>query len=529
MRLYFGVFFCLLLRQERPLLPPKMTEAAAINYQVKYEELHVQYEGLKAELAQLKRLVFASRQERFVPADPTAASQLSLAIEMQASATTTVTEVQKTACVKTTVQTTQKPIVHPVRMKLPEHLERREIVLEPLEDSTGLIRMGEEVTEELEYEPGKLYVNRYVRPKYARPGGEGVLIAPVAERPLPKAIAGAGLLAQIVIDKYVDHLPLYRQQQRFQREGINLPYATLTDWVHATCRLIEPLYEALRKEVIQSDYLHVDETPIKVLDRDKKGETHRGYYWVYHNSLSGLVLFDYQEGRGREGPQAMLKAFSGHLQSDGYSAYDFFKEKDSGIVVLHCMAHARRKFYEALPNDRARAEHALTQIGKLYAIERTVKELRPEERQAIRQREAVPVLAALGRWMKEQYVQTLPKSAIGKALGYSIERWEELMVYASDGKLTIDNNPVENSIRPVAIGRKNYLFAGSHEAAQRSAMLYSLLGTCKLHGINPFNWLRHVLQIIPTHPINKIKDLLPQHYKQTQSAAFSNLTTCTLP
>jgi transposase len=496
----------------------QMREVITIDYQQKYEELQGQYEVLKAELMQLKRLIFASRQERFLPTtDAVASGSAQLSLDTTAaplSATPVSTAAKKTEHTKTVtaVQTSLEQQQHPVRMKLPEHLERRIITLEPLEDITGLIRMGEEVTEELDYEPGRLYVNRYVRPKYVSKDNEGVLIAAVKERPLPKAIAGAGLLAQTIIDKYVDHLPLYRQQQRFARENITIPYSTLTDWVHNTCRLIDPLYEALRKEVTASDYLHADETPIKVLDKDKKGETHRGYYWVYHNSLEGLVLFDYQMGRGREGPKHILQDFKGHLQTDGYSAYEFFKEDDSGIMVLHCMAHARRKFYEALPNDKPRAEHALTHIGKLYDIERRAKEWSDEQRLALRKEEAVPVLEPLGEWMKEQYMEVLPKSTIGKALGYSIERWKELMVYATDGKLNIDNNPVENSIRPVAIGRKNYLFAGSHQAAQRSAMLYSLLGTCKLHGINPFTWLKEVLQTIPNYPINKVNDLLPHRW-----------------
>jgi|tagenome__1003787_1003787.scaffolds.fasta_scaffold20275912_1 transposase len=241
-----------------------MKEATAIDYQQKYEELQGQYEVLKAELMQLKRLIFASRQERFLPTDaPVSCSQLSLDITAAAALPATVVntatkkvEYTKTAALPTTLEHKQ----HPVRMKLPEHLERHIITLEPLEDTTGLTRIGEEVTEELDYEPGRLFVNRYVRPKYAGKDKEGVLIAPVQDRPLLKAIAGAGLLAQTIIDKYVDHLPLYRQQQRFARQNITIPYATLTDWVHNSCKLIEPLYEALTKQVVQSDYLHADET-----------------------------------------------------------------------------------------------------------------------------------------------------------------------------------------------------------------------------------------------------------------------------
>jgi hypothetical protein len=275
------------------------------------------------------------------------------------------------------------------------------------------------------------------------------------------------------------------------------------------------LYEALKQQVLQSTYLHADETPIKVLDKDKKGKTHRGYYWVYQNSIEKLVLFDYREGRGREGPVEVLENFTGYLQTDDYNVYEPFGEK-STVRLMHCMAHARRKFHEALQNDEARAAYALEQIGKLYTIERTCKEesFSFEQIQKVRQQKSVAILDSLGQWMKEQYVQVTPKSTIGKALAYSIERWERLSVYTEDGMLNIDNNPVENSIRPVAVGRKNYLFCGSHEAAQRSAMLYSLLGTCKMHQVEPYQWLKSVLDIIADHPINKITDLLPHRFNR---------------
>jgi hypothetical protein len=276
--------------------------------------------------------------------------------------------------------------------------------------------------------------------------------------------------------------------------------------------LIEPLFAALKKEVLQSNYLHVDETPIKVMDKDKQGETHRGYYWVYQNSIDKIVFFDYQQGRGRDGPMEILQNFKGYLQTDGYSVYDVF-DKQTGITLIHCMAHARRMFNEAMENDEARAGYAMTEIQKLYAIERNCKQqnLSFDEFKVVRQEKSVPILFALHEWMKQQYVQTTPKSTIGKALAYSIERWEKLSHYTENGILNIDNNPVENSIRPVALGRKNYLFAGSHEAARRSGMLYSLLGTCKMHSIEPYTWLKDVLQRIATHPINKVQELLPHH------------------
>ena len=474
-------------------------------------QLQVKLVGLQQQLSQLQKMIFGSKQERFVPADINPA-QLSLAIEAETVAACSVTEAKKISYTKTTATVEQKPLQHPGRMKLPESLRREELIIEPAADITGCKKMGEEITEVLEYQPGELYVKQYRRIKYARPGGEGVLIGELPVRPVDKAMAGPGLLAQIVIDKYADHLPLYRQMQRFERSGIKLPYSTLTDWVSATCKLIAPLYDALKAEVLQTSYLHADETPIKVLDKEKKGETHRGYYWVYHSSIKKLVLFDYREGRSREGPSEILKNFTGYLQTDGYNAYDIFDEKKQ-ITHIHCMAHARRMFNDALDNDKIRAEYAMGQIQQLYALERLCSQqgLSYDQINHVRQQEAVPVLTALGQWMKEQYIQVLPKSAIGKALAYSIERWDKLSRYTQDGMLNIDNNPVENSIRPIAIGRKNYLFAGSHEAANRSAMLYSLIGTCKMHGVEPFAWLKNTLEILPTHPINKIKELLP-HY-----------------
>jgi hypothetical protein len=330
-------------------------------------------------------------------------------------------------------------------------------------------------------------------------------------RPIDKGIPGPGLLAQIIIDKYTDHLPVHRQIQRFGREGIKLSSSTLSDWIGGTCTLLEPLYDTLKANVLSSHYLQADETPIKVLDKDKKGTTHRGYHWVYHAPVERLVLFDYREGRGREGPQEILKDFTGHLQTDGYAVYQDF-DKKSTIKPFNCMAHARRKFDEAKDNDLVRASYALTEIQKVYAIERQAKNetLSTKQRQALRQERSLPILQALKDWMLENYKMVLPKSAIGQALHYSLERFDKLMLYTTDGKLEVDNNLIENAIRPVAIGRKNYLFAGSHNGARRAAMLYSFIGTCKINDVNPFEWLKNTLETIPQHPVNKLYELIPR-------------------
>jgi transposase len=479
---------------------------ASIDYKKKYEAACIELINLRHELDQLKRLVFGSRHERFIPSTPQEQLALGLAIEkIETPAPVTVQTMEYTRKKK---ESTEK--IQTGRMKLPADLPREQVILEPQEDVSGMKKIGEEITEELERIPGKLFVRQYVRPKYAKPQGEGVVIAELPARPIDKGIAGPGLLAQIVIDKYTDHLPIHRQLQRFEREGIKLSSSTLTDWISGTCALLDPLYEVLKAKVLSVDYLQADETPIKVLDKDKKGTTHRGYHWVYHAPNERLVLFDYREGRGREGPNEILKDFKGHLQTDGYAVYEEY-DKKPGITLVNCMAHARRKFDEAKDNDLARAEYALSEIQKLYAVERNAKtnELSVVQRYQMRQEKSVPVLNDLKSWMLENYKSVLPKSTIGQALHYSLERFDKLMLYTSEGKLEIDNNLVENAIRPVAIGRKNYLFAGSHNGAKRAAMLYSFLGTCKINEVNPFEWLRATLGKMPTYQVNRLAELLP--------------------
>lgn len=471
------------------------------------EELVVKVIELTHRLTQLERLVFGSRHERFIPISAQEQLALGLTIEKIEAPAQAIQTIEYTRKQKN--ESSEK--VQTGRMKLPANLPREQVILEPQQDVSGMKKIGEEITEELERIPGKLFVRQYVRPKYARAHEEGVVIADLPARPIDKGIPGPGLLAQIVIDKYTDHLPLHRQIQRFEREGIKLSSSTLSDWISGTCTLLEPLYDELRRQVLSADYLQADETPIKVLDKLKKGTTHRGYHWVYHAPVERMVLFDYRQGRGREGPHEILKDFKGHLQTDGYVVYEDFKKR-SGITLLNCMAHARRKFDEAKDNDLARAEYALTEIQKLYAIERKAKAeaLTTDQRNTLRKERSVEILNALKNWMMENYKSVLPKSTIGQALHYSLERFDKLMLYTSNGKLEIDNNLVENAIRPVAIGRKNYLFAGSHNGARRAAMLYSFLGACKINGINPFEWLRNTLEKIPAHPVNKLSELLPR-------------------
>lgn len=462
---------------------------------------------LKDELAELKRLIFGSKRERFVPTQKNDA-QLSLELE------TEVVE-EEQAVVKQTVsyqRAVKQAGKKPVRQSFPDHLPRIDMVIEPEEDVSTMRKVGEEITEELDLEPARLFVRRYIRPRYVSQE-ESFHIAELPARPIEKGIPGPGLLAQIIVDKFVYHLPFYRQAQRYERLGMRIPSSTLNGWLPAACNLLEPLYLALKFEVLKSTYLQADETPIPVLDKQKK-KTHQGYHWVYYSPEEKLVLFDYQKGRNREGPKQLLKNYQGYLQTDGYQAYDQFEDKKD-IVLVGCLAHARRYFEHAKDSDPVRSEQALLLIQKLYAIERQAREqsLEPEERYELRQEKARPLMDALGQWIINEYPTVLPKSKIGKAFYYLIGRYNKIYIYLQDGRLEADNNLIENSIRPVALGRKNYLFAGSHSGAEKAAMVYSLLGSCKLQDINPYDYLQDILERLPEHPVNQLHQLLPPNWK----------------
>ena len=463
-------------------------------------------EYLQSQLAMYKRMQFGQKRERF-EGNP---NQTELPFQSEPA------EVERQQEeIKEKIEYTRTRPNHKGRAKLPEHLPVEEIEIHPEGDLTDMVCIGKEITEELECEPAKFYIRRYIRYKYTPKNGDGVKIGELPERVIDKGIPGAGLLAMILTGKYADHLPLYRQKQIFARENIQIASSTIEGWTRQALEKLEPLYEQLVFETKTKGYLQVDETPIKVLDSDKKGAAHQGYYWVYHAPLEGTVLFDYSPTRGGIAAVPMLGNFKGYLQTDGYAVYEKYgKKKD--ITHLACWAHARREFEKALDNDRPRAEKALLMIQKLYAIERQLKGhgLDATQTKELRLTESLPVINALGKWIFEEIKNTLPKSQIGKAMAYAYARWDALSAYLYDGNLLIDNNLVENAIRPVALGRKNYLFAGSHEAAQRAAMIYSFFAICKKHEVNPWQWLKHTLENIMSINHKNLKDLYPQNFKK---------------
>ena len=476
------------------------------------DEQSQQINLLRLQILELQKFIFSGKQEKF-KLTPNNEQQTALFENDQIAEVV----VENTRAVKGyDVKQTVIRVNHPGRNPLPAHLRREEIILAPAEDVTGLKPVSQEITEILEYQEGELYVKKYIRPEYIQPTSDGTQakrVIAALPTPIAKSYVGASLLAHLMASKYVDHTPIYRKLQMLSRQKITIQDNTVSNWFKNGCTLIVPLFEAHERQVLQTHYLAVDETPLKVLDKTKKGTTHQGYYWVYYNTQSRQVLFKYQTGRSAEWPKEILKNYQGYLQTDGYAAYKQFDDVE-GITTLNCWAHARRKFIDAQDFDQAKASEVLMQIQLLYAVDKHCSEnnYTADETKNYRQQNAVPILKTLHETLQTQLTNSLPKSPLGMALQYTLARWDKLNVYTLDGNLRIDNTLVENSIRPVAIGRKNYLFAGNHEAAERSAMLYSLFATCKLHHVNPIQWLTYVFENINDQKINNIEQLLPQNY-----------------
>lgn len=478
------------------------------------KEMEVRLLSLQHQVEQYSRMIFGSRSERFIQADK---SQITLELE---GIDNTRKEIPTETITYTRRKSGSQEKPGHARVELPPDLPREVKVIEPDHDVTGWKKIGEETSEYLARRRGSWFVKRIVRPKYANPSGEGVMIGSLPLMPIHKGNADASTLAFILTNKFTDHLPWYRQVQMFKREGLTIAESTIIGWVKATCKLLEPLYELHKERFLSSSYIQADETPIKVQSRDVPGATHKGYFWTYFDPITSTVVFEYRPGRGQVGPMDFLKTFKGSLQTDGYAAYEVFG-RDKAIVLLACFAHARRKFDEAKNNDKERAEHMLRLIQKLYAIERTAKAL-GEDFEAIgdlRQKESLPLLSEIETWLKKTLVEVLPKSTIGGAIAYTLNLWPRLIRYVENGRYQIDNNLIENAIRPIAIGRRNYLFAGSHDAAQRAAMIYSFVGTCKQLQIDPAIWLENVIERLPYFKKNDdLSVLLPGNWIKEKEA-----------
>lgn len=505
-----------------------------------YEAIIAEKDGrinaLEFRLQELERLIFGAKSERFVPAVSPAEQMALFGADVTDKA---VGQQQKQKI--SYERSKPRSESHPGRTPLPDHLPVRQEIIEPEEDTTGLVEIGHDITRKVDYTPGKLEVVEYVRPRYARPEKEQneetspIVQAPAADQVLPKAIAGAGLLTQIIIAKYVDHLPLYRQRAMFKRDyDWDIPRSTMGDWFAATCTLLKPLYAALKGNVLEADYLQADESRITVLEhgpekpgkktseklqrRAKPKKVHLGYMWVFRNPVSGGVFFAYRPGRGASVLHETLDGFQGVLQTDGYSAYTSYLKKHPQVELVSCLAHIRRKFFEARSNHPELAGLALGAIQYLYRIEARCRERAADAvtRRRVRLRYARPAYEAFLEWVNDQHRNNLRSGGIGKALLYAKNHLPRLRPYLTDGRIEIDNNRIENKIRPLALGRKNYLFAGSKEGARRAAMMYSFFASCRENEVNPREWLRDVLLRIGNHPVNRLEELLPAKWAENR-------------
>jgi transposase len=405
----------------------------------------------------------------------------------------------------------------PKRTPLPPELPRRVIEHEP--DNTtcscgcALKRIGEDISEKLDYQPGSFTVEQHVRGKWVCDHCETLVQAPVPAQVIDKGVPASGLLAHVLVAKYADHLPLYRQEKIFDRAGLAIARSTLADWVGRCGVALQPLVDALREALLKQNVLHADETPVPMLAPGKK-KTHRAYVWAYastHDAPVQCVIYDFAPTRAGEHARRFLQGWQGKLVCDDFTGYkEGFKQ---GITEIGCMAHARRKFFDLHVADKsALAEYALQQIGLLYDIERQAKDLDPALRQQIRHEKARPVLDAFHQWLTLQRQKVPNGSAIAKAIDYSLKRWRALTHYCDDGYVPIDNNWVENQIRPWALGRSNWLFAGSLRSGQRAAAVMSLIQSARLNGHDPYAYLKDVLERLPTHRASAINELLPHNW-----------------
>ena len=480
-----------------------------MNYEEIIAEKDRKIAYLQHEIAELRRLMFGGRKERFKAAE-VPSNQLSLFGDLPQSEDQAA-EVPKE---QISYERTKPSKAHPGRNIIPEHFPVEVTILEPEEDTTGMIRVGEEITDYVEYTPSELKVIRTIRPRYAPAQGEGrfAIASLPNDRALPKSIASESLLTWLITRKFVEHMPFYRQRQAIIRDyKWDIPPSTINEWFISVCSLLEPLYNRIKEKVLKSGYIQVDESPIKVLDSDKPGSTHQGYQWVYHSPEEKVLFFDYRKGRGNNGPKEILEGYVGLLQSDGYGVYDNLS-KQKGITLAGCLVHARRGFEKALESDKKRAEKIMHQFQTIYRLEASYKSLDVKSRQEQRETHILPIILDIKRYIEEECIYVLPKSPLGKAMSYYQSQLPKLLELFKNGRYELDNNLIENKIRPLALGRKNYLFAGSHDGAKRIAMMYTFFGTCAANNINPSQWLISTLKNINNTKINDIDKLLPHNF-----------------
>ena len=505
-------------------LEPAALKALILSQQLELLSHRSEIEHLKLLIAKLRRMQFGRRSEKV----ERQIEQLELKLE-ELEASRAVVEPQPSGQALPAVPAAP---ASKTRHPLPEHLPRVIHTHLPAKQTCpscggSMKKLGEDVSEMLEYIPASFTVLRHVRPRLCCAGCEIVVQAPAPSRPIDRGLAGPGLLAHVLTAKFCDHLPLYRQSEIYAREGVDLDRSTLAKWVGETSSLVAPLVEVLRRYVLSADKLHGDDTPVPVL-APGNGKTKTGRLWTYvrddrpaGSEGAPAAWFAYSPDRKGEHPQRHLKDFTGILQADAYAGFNKLYE-DGSIREAPCMAHIRRKFYDLMEAQRSPiATEAVERIAPLYAIEKEIRGRSPAERQKIRNTRARPLLDAMKAWLEASLPKLSRKSDNAAAIHYALARWDALMRYLDDGRIEIDNSAAERALRAVAVGRRNYLFAGSDAGGERAAVFYSLLGTAKLNGLDPEAYLREVLQRINDHPVNRIEDLLPWHIAKNPPIAIA--------
>ncbi len=491
-------------------------------------ELHAaktKIQALTLELMHLRRMRYGARSEA-LSTEERDLFQDTLASDL-AAAEAELEKKQAEAAANAEDQPPRPPRPRAGRQPLPDHLPRIEHRHEPESCTCGkcgqdLVKIGEDISEQLDVEPAKFFVHRHIRPQYACRDCETISAAPIPPAVIDGGMAAVGLYAWVIIGKYLDHLPLYRLEQIAARDRVILSRTTMAEWVGRIGVALQPLAARLAELLLERSVLHADETPVAQLDPGR-GKTKRAYLWAYRSNVletgPPIVVFDYQASRAGKHARNFLGEWRGHLMVDDYSGYKalFTEGSTEGVTELACLVHARRKFFdldEAQPNSIA--QEALNRIAVLYAIEAQGQNLTVEERTALRKEQAQPLLQSMHDWLLQTRVTVANGGGTARAIDYSLRRWTALSRYATSGNLPIDNNPVENVIRPIALGRKNWLFTGSERAGQRAAAIQTLLGTAKLNGLDPAAWLRDTLEKLPSCLNSQLDSLLPLRSQDTR-------------